>query len=198
MEDDASSVSRTPFPSGGIAWNEIERLMDDLVKHDIDWRNGRAPLFVFHATNEAYDIGKRGFAKFFSENPQGGTRAFFGLKKMEDDLIDFGLGLMSAPDGSGGATTTGGSESIFVSVKAARDFFRSRSSHAKAGNIVVPYSAHPAFNKAAPTAERAVNPTDADHGELDIQSRVREQPGSKVRIQRPTELGPVSEFKRKL
>jgi sphinganine-1-phosphate aldolase len=99
---------------------------------------------------------KRGFAKFFSENPQGGTRAFFGLKKMEDDLIDFGLGLMSAPDGSGGATTTGGSESIFVSVKAARDFFRSRTSQTKAGNVVVPYSAHPAFNKAAEVMDMEV------------------------------------------
>ncbi len=139
---------RTPFPSGDASWQEIEAAMDELAKGDIDWRGGRAPLYVFHATDAAEDIGKRGFMKFFSENALGGKRAFFGLKSMENDLIDFGLDLFNAPEGAGGTASTGGSESIIIGVKAARDYARSRRPNGKPFNIVAPYSAHPAFNKA--------------------------------------------------
>ena len=55
---------------------------------------------------------------------------------------------MNGPAGSGGMTSTGGSESILIGVKAARDFARSQGCTGNAFNIVVPYSAHPAFNKA--------------------------------------------------
>jgi len=148
MSEKPSKSSRAPFPRGGASWDEIESAMNDLVKNDIDWRGGRTPLYVFHATEGAYDVGKRGFMKFFSENALGGKRAFFGLKKMEDDIIDFGLDLLNGPAGSGGMTSTGGSESIIIGVKAARDFARSQGRVGNALNIVAPYSAHPAFNKA--------------------------------------------------
>jgi sphinganine-1-phosphate aldolase len=148
MSEKQSKSSRAPFPTGGATWEEIKTTMNDLVKNDIDWRDGRTPLYVFHATEAANDIGKRGFMKFFSENALGGKRAFFGLKKMEDDIIDFGLDLLNGPAGSGGMTSTGGSESILIGVKAARDFARSQHRGNKPFNIVVPYSAHPAFDKA--------------------------------------------------
>ena len=148
MSEKPSKSNRAPFPSGGDTWEEIEATMDDLTKDDIDWRAGRVPLYVFKATEEASHAGKHGFMKFFSENALGGKRAFFGLKKMEDDIIDFGLDLLNGPAGSGGMTSTGGSESILIGVKAARDFARSQGCTGNAFNIVVPYSAHPAFNKA--------------------------------------------------
>ncbi|MFP6731987.1 MAG: pyridoxal-dependent decarboxylase [Alphaproteobacteria bacterium] len=122
--------------------------MDEMAKDDIDWSGGRTPLYVFHATDDAYEIGKRGFMKFFSENALGGKRAFFGLKQMEDELIDFGLSLFNAPEGAGGILSTGGSESIILAVKAARDFARGKHPQDKPHNIVTAYSAHPAFNKA--------------------------------------------------
>lgn len=148
MPNEQSTTGRTPFPRGGASWEEIEAAMDELANDDIDWRGGRTPLYVFHATDAAYDIGKHGFMKFFSENALGGKRAFFGLKKMEEDLIDFGLSLLNAPEGAGGTPSTGGSESIILGVKAARDFARNQRPQSKPYNIVTPYSAHPAFNKA--------------------------------------------------
>ena len=117
---------------------------------DIDWRSGRSPLYVFKANDEIAALGRDAFVEFFTENALGGKRAFFGLKRMEDEIVAIGLALFHAPEGAAGFFTTGGSESIIAAVKACRDFVRLRSGPAdRRGNIVVPYSAHPAFTKAA-------------------------------------------------
>jgi sphinganine-1-phosphate aldolase len=61
-----------------------------------------------------------------------------------------GLSLFHAPDDAAGFFTTGGSESIISAVLACRDYRRRASGQrSKRGNIVLPYSAHPAFSKAA-------------------------------------------------
>ena len=150
MPDGQQSIAgRTPFPPGGATWDDINAAMDHMVKDDVDWRRGRAPLFVFHATDAAYDVAERGFMKFFSQNALGGPRAFFGLKRMEDDLVDFGLGLLGAPESAAGLVSTGGSESIILGVKAARNRARHQRPQTGPYNIVAAYTAHPAFNKAA-------------------------------------------------
>ena len=60
------------------------------------------------------------------------------------------LDLFHAPPGAAGAMTSGGTESIVLAVKAARDWGRARrGERAHRGNLVMPVSAHPAFDKAA-------------------------------------------------
>lgn len=150
MPDDQPSIAgRTPFPSGGASWDDINAAMDEMVKGDVDWRGGRTPLFVFHATDAAYEVAERGFMKFFSQNALGGSRAFFGLKKMETELVDFGLGLFNAPADGAGFVSTGGTESIILGVKGARNRARNRQPQTRPYNIIAAYTAHPAFNKAA-------------------------------------------------
>ena len=124
--------------------------MKVLSAGDVDWRRGRVPLYVFKANDEIAALGRDAFLEFFTENALGGKRAFHGLKKMEDDIVAMGLSLFHAPDDAMGFFTTGGSESIISAVMACRDYGRRRSGRAdKRGNIVLPYSAHPAFTKAA-------------------------------------------------
>ncbi|MDP7545644.1 MAG: aspartate aminotransferase family protein, partial [Alphaproteobacteria bacterium] len=138
---------RKPFPKTGSDWPTLDAAMSEMSGGDVDWRRGRAPLYVFHGSDAAYDVGRQAFMKYFSENALGGRRAFFGLKRMEDEVVEMGLDLFRAPDGAVGNLTTGGSESIFMAVKACRDWARTQS-HIKAPfNIVAPFSAHAAFNK---------------------------------------------------
>ncbi len=148
MPEIPTTSGHLSFPDGGTSWDDLEPMMDALVSNDIDWRNGRTPLYVFYADDTVQEIGQRGFNKFFSENALGAKRAFFSLKEMESNLVEYGLDLLNAPNGASGITSTGGSESIIIGVKAARDFARSRRSSSQPFNIVAPYSAHPAFNKA--------------------------------------------------
>ncbi len=140
---------RKTFPKTGTDWTALEAEMTAMSESDIDWRRGRTPLYVFHGSDSAYEVGRQAFMKFFSENALGGRRAFFGLKRMEDEVVEMGLDLFRAPDGAVGNLSTGGSESIFMAVKAARDWARAEGRFKAPFNIIAPYTAHAAFDKAA-------------------------------------------------
>jgi sphinganine-1-phosphate aldolase len=141
---------RKPFPGGGLGWEDLQPAMEALTAGDADWRAGRTPVFYFFQDQETYEIGRKAFFAFFSMNALG-KRAFQSVRRMESDVLDFGLDLFSAPDGAAGVFTSGGSESILLALKSARDSYRARSG---AGfgtrlNVVMPVTAHPAFDKAA-------------------------------------------------
>jgi len=141
---------RSALPAVGISRGEVFARMKAFAADDIDWRRGRVPLYVFKANDEIAALGRDAFLEFFAENGLGGKRAFHGLKRMEDEVVAIGLSLFHAPEDAVGFFTTGGSESIIGSVKACRDWVRSRTRLPnRRGNIVLPYSAHPAFTKAA-------------------------------------------------
>ncbi|PZO79463.1 MAG: aspartate aminotransferase family protein [Mesorhizobium amorphae] len=146
-------VSRATFPKGGLAWEELRIAMAARSEADIDWRRGRSPLFVFRNDQETYEIGRKAFLEYFSENALGGTRAFFGIGSMERDVLDYGLELFQAPGDGKGVFTNGGSESIFLGVKAARDAHRARRGGGRGLNMVIPDTAHAAFDKAADAME---------------------------------------------
>ncbi|WP_417518674.1 pyridoxal phosphate-dependent decarboxylase family protein [Minwuia sp.] len=147
-------MARIAFPEHGTDADELTRQMADRTDGDIDWRNGRTPLYVFKGSESAAAVGKAAFMQFFTENALGGKRAFHSIGSMERDVIDMGLDLFHAPDGADGHMTTGGSESIFMAVKAARDTHRVRGSRVGTQlNMVLPESAHPAFDKAARSME---------------------------------------------
>lgn len=145
-------TERAAFPAGGAGWSDLKAEMRRRSDGDIDWRHGRTPLFVFWCDDETYEIGKQAYFEFFAENALGRKRAFFGLGQMERDILDYGLSLFNAPQGAEGAFSTGGSESIFLAMKAARDAHRAKSGISRGDgqlNIVMPITAHPGFDKAA-------------------------------------------------
>jgi glutamate/tyrosine decarboxylase-like PLP-dependent enzyme len=67
---------------------------------------------------------------------------------MEREVVAAGLALLNAPTGAAGAMTSGGTDSIFLAVKAARDHARAKRGLNGTLNIVAPASVHPAFDKA--------------------------------------------------
>lgn len=141
---------RKPFPQQGRKRDDILAEMRAMKAGDADWQRGRTPLYVFKATDAAYEIGRDAFIEFFTENALGSKRAFHSIGRMEREVIEAALDLFRAPEGAAGFMTTGGTESIIQAVQACRDWDRARRKEpALRGNIVAAESAHPAFNKAA-------------------------------------------------
>ena len=141
---------RPLFPEHGRPRADIKQALERMKQGDADWRNGRVPLYVFGATPDVAEIGRAGFMAYFAENALGGHRAFKSLERMEEEVIGMGLDLFHAPPEAVGNMTSGGTESIVTTVKAARDWARAhldRPGHR--GNLVLPVTAHPAFDKAA-------------------------------------------------
>jgi glutamate/tyrosine decarboxylase-like PLP-dependent enzyme len=103
---------------------------------------------VFHPGEDVLQVSHDAYGLFIAENGLG-PAAFPSLKRMEREVVDMALGLQHAPEEAAGSMTSGGSESIFMAVKACRDWSRANRAVAGVPQIVVPYSAHPAFDKAA-------------------------------------------------
>lgn len=140
---------RKPLPKTGLDWETLDRVMSEMASGDIDWRRGRVPIGVTYASEGVNEVSQKAFIKFFTENASLGKRAFFSVKRMEEEVIDMGLELLNAPLEGRGSMTTGGSESIILAMKACREWARAKRRRISTPNIIVPYSAHPAFNKAS-------------------------------------------------
>ena len=143
---------RSPLPETGTPWAELKARMGDYAKGDVRWRDGKTAVYVFNAGPEVEQVQKQAYAAFMSENGLG-PLAFPSLKRMEDEVVGFGLGLLHGPDGASGAITSGGTDSITMAMKAARDYARKEKGVTGPLNIVIPRSAHPAFDKAAAVME---------------------------------------------
>lgn len=141
-------TERTRLPRAGVPWADLQRELADAGRHDVDWRRGRVPMFIHYAGEDVLDVAKQAYLMYFSENGLG-LRAFGSLARFEADVVSIGLGLLRGDDGARGAMTTGGTESIFLAVKAARDLAVKRRAIPGPPELVMAASAHPAFDKAA-------------------------------------------------
>ncbi|HZZ37218.1 MAG TPA: pyridoxal-dependent decarboxylase [Caulobacteraceae bacterium] len=138
----------SPLPQRGTAWPALSERMADMTGADVDWRGGKTAVYVFNAGEDIEHVQKAAYAMFMAENGLGPS-AFPSLKRMEEAVIGYGLGLLHAPEGAAGGITSGGTDSITMALKAARDLVRQEKGRAGRLNIVLPRSAHLAFDKAA-------------------------------------------------
>ncbi|MEN9627849.1 MAG: hypothetical protein RJA10_1076 [Pseudomonadota bacterium] len=138
----------TTLPLAGTPWPELQAQLQDAGRDDVDWRNGRVPMFIHYAGDDVLEVAKQAYLMYFSENGLG-LRAFKSLGRFESEVVQMGLGLLHGDAGTRGAMTTGGTESIFLAVKAARDITLQRRPGITRPQMVLPVSAHPAFDKAA-------------------------------------------------
>ena len=117
--------------------------LEGLRTNDIDWRHGRAFSLTYLATPEALELSEAAYRMYAGENALN-VAAFPSLRRMQSEILAFVSGLFHAPAGSAGFFTSGGTESLLmVSYASAR-----RRPDVEHPNIVLPTSAHAAFEKA--------------------------------------------------
>jgi sphinganine-1-phosphate aldolase len=150
-EGHARGVGIGALPATGRGREAVQEELEARGAGDADWRAGRTAVYVFNAGEDVADVQKRAYTAYLSENGLG-PAAFPSLKGMEDEVVATALALLHGPPGAAGAITSGGTDSITMAVKAARDFARAGRVPA-GGNVVVPWSAHPAFDKACALME---------------------------------------------
>ena len=146
------------LPDQGTDWPTLKARMLEMGGGDVRWREGKTAVYVFNAGPEVEQVQKEAYTLFMSENGLG-PAAFPSLKRMEGEVTGFGLGLLHGPEGSSGVITSGGTDSITMALKAARDFARKDRGVRGPLNIVLPRSAHPAFDKACAVMEIEVRRT---------------------------------------
>ena len=136
------------LPAQGSDWNALEATMQEARKDDADWRGGRLGVFVHYAGDDVLEVAKKAYAMFFTENGLG-PAAFKSLAKFEREVVQMTAGLLSGGPGVRGTMTTGGTESILLAMKSARDWGRAANRGGATSKIVCSETAHPAFDKSA-------------------------------------------------
>ena len=137
----------TNFPKQGTSKNELLAEMENLRQNDVKWQQGKVFSLVFNGGEEVNEVIKTAYNLFFSENGLNPT-AFPSLRRFETEVIAMALDLLQAGPDAVGNMTTGGTESILMVVKTARDWARANRPEIKTPEVLLPLSGHPAFDKA--------------------------------------------------
>ncbi|KAJ2716545.1 Dihydrosphingosine phosphate lyase [Coemansia sp. Cherry 401B] len=113
----------------------------------VDWKNGRASGAVYHGGEELARLTNQAYAMFNLSNPLH-PGVFPGLRRLEAEVVRMVLNLYNGSSECCGTTTSGGTESIIMAVRAHVVWGR-KTRGIERPNIVVPITAHAAFDKAA-------------------------------------------------
>ncbi|MCC7411885.1 MAG: aspartate aminotransferase family protein [Gammaproteobacteria bacterium] len=140
-------MPRTTLPARGRVWKNLEQQLLAMRAQDLPWHQG---LFFFYwrRPGQAAQLAAREAASLFYNQLYIGEAKQPSGKQLGDDIADMTLDLLHAPPGASCALTQGGTESIFTGVLVARERARARGL-ADTPNLVIPNTAHPAFDKAA-------------------------------------------------
>lgn len=136
-----------PFPTTGKSRDEILAAMRAARDHDVQWQKGRAFSLVYHAGKDVDNLLKEASLLFFSENGLN-PAAFPSLRKFETEIVAMAASLLGDTNAVG-TVTSGGTESLLMAVKTARDWARKHRPEIRHPEMILPISGHPAFEKAA-------------------------------------------------
>jgi sphinganine-1-phosphate aldolase len=135
------------LPKEGTPHAELLELMRERKKADADWRAGKTWSLIYPAGEDVDAVLDEANNLYLFENALNPFR-FPSLADMEKDVVAMTARLLNAPADASGTMTSGGTESILQAVRVARDRAK-RERGVKEPTLVIPFSAHPAFAKAA-------------------------------------------------
>ena len=135
------------FPDSGRPATEVLADLDAMKAGDVRWREGRAFTLAYNAGPEVLAIAEEAYRRFGTENALN-VHAFPSLRRIQAEVVDTVSGWLGADAGCAGFMTSGGTESLLMAVKAARERGR-RERGVTRPNMVLPASAHAALEKGA-------------------------------------------------
>jgi len=136
------------IPKQGLSREEVLSALQQYKARDMDWKSGRVWAYVYDPGTEVSETVKQAYTMFLTENALDPT-VFPSLLKLETDVVRMVANLLSGPESVVGHATSGGTESILLAVKTARDKARAEKPHIQNPEIVLPQTAHASFHKAA-------------------------------------------------
>ena len=138
------------FPARGKPWAEVKTAMEAAKSDDSPWYSERAFRGgSYFAGEDVVAVANQAYQLYINTNALFGNLSFPSLAGYETDLVAMLLEMMSAPEDAAGSLTVGGTESILMAVKTARDWAREAHPGASQPEVIVPRAAHPAFDKSA-------------------------------------------------
>ncbi|WDL95945.1 pyridoxal phosphate-dependent decarboxylase family protein [Alicyclobacillus sp. ALC3] len=135
-------------------FTQLERFRDN----DMQTHGGKVWAYVYDSgLREVEEVAATAYTKYMNENALDFT-VFPSLLQMENDIVAIVAEMFAPQSGDAesvlpirpsGTFTSGGTESILLAVKAARDWARATKPDITLPEVILPVTAHAAFHKAA-------------------------------------------------
>ena len=119
-----------------------------LRSNDVRWRDGRCFTLAYSAGPDVLALAEESYRRFSGENAQN-TSAFTSQRTKQQEVVDIVSGWTHGNDITAGFMTSGGTESLVLAVRSARKRAEREGRNLKRMNMVLPSSAHAAFEKGA-------------------------------------------------
>ncbi len=136
------------FPAAGKTKAEVLDALRLARQDDVRWKDGKAFSLVYRVDDEVSGVLQEAYTMFFSENGLN-PMAFPSLRKFETEVVAMTAALLGGDEQVCGTMTSGGTDSLLMAVLAAREWARLHRPHVTEPEMLLPASAHPAFDKAA-------------------------------------------------
>jgi sphinganine-1-phosphate aldolase len=131
----------------GRSKDDVLAALKQFKSHDARWREGRVWAGVYDAGSEVEAVAKSAYTEFLNENALY-INMFPSVLALETEVVNWVKQLLRAPAEARGNFTSGGTESITLAMKAARDSAAPKLGDAR-GEVIICRTTHPAFHKAA-------------------------------------------------
>ncbi|WP_202320225.1 aminotransferase class V-fold PLP-dependent enzyme [Archaeoglobus neptunius] len=129
--------------------DEVLAVLKKAESEDPSPSSGRLFAYVYETGDENIRKVAREALMMFGEKNLLDFTVFKSAIFFEREVVKFARELMHGDDKVTGSFTFGGTESIMLAVKAARDHYRKKEGRASVPEILAPVTIHPAFSKAA-------------------------------------------------
>lgn len=136
------------IPKTGLSKEEVLAGLMQYKTADMDWKSGKVWAYVYDPGDQTVEVVKHAYTMFLTENGLDPT-VFPSLLKLETEVVRMVANLLRGDENVVGHVTSGGTESIMLAVKAARDKARAEKPHLTTPEIILPQTAHASFHKAA-------------------------------------------------
>eukprot|EP01129_Flabellula_baltica_P007698 TRINITY_DN3010_c0_g1_i4.p1 TRINITY_DN3010_c0_g1~~TRINITY_DN3010_c0_g1_i4.p1 ORF type:complete len:550 (-),score=124.54 TRINITY_DN3010_c0_g1_i4:1530-3179(-) len=147
-EENAERPHFTSLPDRAHSREEVIELLGLMKSYSkVDYKEGKISGCVYKGGDDLTELMTHAYSIFEWSNPLH-TDIFPGIRKMESEVVSMVIKLFNGDTSvQCGTTTSGGTESILMSCKAHRDWARETKGITNP-NIVMPVTAHAAFDKA--------------------------------------------------
>jgi glutamate/tyrosine decarboxylase-like PLP-dependent enzyme len=136
------------IPEKGLSKDRVLELLRAMKKDDANYRDARMFGLIYNAGEDVEEMAREAYSAYMFENALS-PFAFPSLLRMETEFISMVSGLFGGDKETVGSMTSGGTESILMAVKSAREWAKVHKPEVKNPEMIAPVTAHPAWNKAA-------------------------------------------------
>ena len=136
------------IPQKGKSKEEIIQTLIRYKDSDLNWKSGRVFGYIYDPGEKVQDVINDAYTLYLSENALDPT-SFPSLLRLENEVVGMTANLLGCNNDVVGNFTSGGTESLILAVKTARDCARANKPHIKEPEMVLPITAHASLFKAA-------------------------------------------------